>query len=79
MTFEELLKASADGLPEVVTSVPIRYAKSSIGKIAVIKQHDRWKGCAVRFPGHNYDTWFEDDPTGTDGRKHYMHQLKLNT
>lgn len=78
MNFEELLKASADGLPEVKSSVEIRFSKSSIGKVTLIKDNGRWKGCAVQFPGHNYDTWFEDNPAGTDGRKHYMHQLTLS-
>lgn len=77
MNFEELLKASTEGLPKVKSSVPIQNATSSIGKVTVIKNNSRWKGCAVQFPPLVYDVWFEDNPTGTDGRKHYMHQLEF--
>jgi len=78
MNLEQLLTASAKGLPMVKSNTMIKGATSDIGKVVVIKDNGRFKGCAVQFPGLNYDTWFTDDSNGTDKRSHYMHELKLS-
>lgn len=77
MNFEELLKACADGMVEVRTTRPIKYSTSDVGRVTILKQNSRWKGCAIQFPPFNYDHWFGDEPTATDKRSHYMHELEF--
>jgi len=72
MTFEELLKASASGLPQVEYN-------GRIGRVTVIKDHSfkdgGWHGCAVRFD-KDYDEWFDAIPH-YDKRRKYMRDLNL--
>lgn len=77
MTLLELLAASSKGFRMVKASVPINGATSNEGFVVLMKDNGRFKGCAVQFPGLTYDTWFGDEPTGTDKRSHYMHELTL--
>ncbi len=74
MTFEELLKASCNGLPEVKTFVAVNRATSNIGKVVALKDNGKFKGCAVQFPGLDYDIWFTDS-NETDKRSRYMYHL----
>ncbi len=76
MSFEELLKASINGLPEVIANNPKKPGHFSSGKVTVIKDSNGYKGCAVSFPGISYDTWFYAD-TVADKRCRYMAELKL--
>jgi hypothetical protein len=77
MNFEQLLQACTNGLPEVKIEKPVSGATSATGKVIVLKDNGRFKGCAVLFPGLPYDLWFNDEPEGTDKRKHYMHELSF--
>jgi hypothetical protein len=76
MTFDDLLNSTPNGLPMVKVDHDIRGATSRIGKVVVIKDNGRHRGCAVQFPGLNYDTWFSDSEE-TDARSKYMRQLTL--
>lgn len=77
MNIEELLRSCYEGkMPLVECADPVRHASSPIGRVVVIKYEDGHKGCAVRFPGMDWDTWFWDS-NENDGRKHYMRELKL--
>jgi len=69
MTFEELLKASANGLPKVNYN-------GNIGKVTTIKDNGRYRGCAVNFFGKSYDDWFHDSDE-TDKRSKYMRDLTV--
>lgn len=64
-------------MPRVKTNKPIKFAESDTGVVEVIKHNIHGhKGCAVRFPGHSYDTWFHDSED-TDRRSNYMRDLEL--
>lgn len=77
MLLFELLKACADGFIEVKCLVPVSGATSNIGKVVLLKDNGKFKGCAVQFPGLTYDTWFSQDLGGKDKRSHYMHELSF--
>lgn len=68
MTFEELLQASASGLPKVMYN-------GVDGRVTVIKDNGSFKGCACRFK-ENYDHWFYA-ADGDDKRSKYMKDLTL--
>jgi hypothetical protein len=69
MTWEELLKASANGiLPKVKRG-------DVIGQVTTIKARQTTKGCAVDF-GKGYDDWFHAENTG-DKRSKYMDELSF--
>lgn len=77
MTLAELFAASVNGFPKVESSTIIDKADSKVGIVTVIKvTPDGYKGCAVRFPGLKYDSWFYAVNTN-DARKKYMKDLKL--
>lgn len=77
MTFNELLISLSSGhFPRVNSSIKHRHAESSSGVVTTIKDSHGYRGCAVRFDGMTYDTWFYDDP-GTDKRMRYMDQLTI--
>jgi hypothetical protein len=77
MTFTELLIACSCGkMPFVTCKFVPRHATSAAGVVTTIKDNGRWKGCAVQFPGINYDTWFADSDA-PDRRSHYMRDLIL--
>ena len=54
LTFTQLLKASADGLPLVKSDTYIKGATSNVGQVVMLKDNGNWKGCSVRFPGLDY-------------------------
>lgn len=76
MTIPDLLKACANGkMPMVKTSRHVKYALKDEGQVVVIRTSGR-RGCAVQFPGLNYDTWFNEE-LGTDERSRYMSELSI--
>ena len=76
LTFTQLLKASADGLPLVKSDTYIKGATSNVGQVVMLKDNGNWKGCSVRFPGLDYDTWFSDEEK-KDKRSHFMYELSF--
>lgn len=76
MTFSELLAACINGLPDVECTSKVHGALNNRGKVVVIKDNGRFRGCGVQFSGLNYDTWFWDSEEG-DARSHYMRDLKV--
>lgn len=71
MTFEELLKACANGKMPRVSNGQIS------GQISVIKQCNEHFGCAVDFDnGPGYSVWYHAI-SGNDHRKNYMRDLSI--
>lgn len=75
MTFTELLETvgAEAKLPEVF------HKELGVGRVTVIKDQadgSKFRGCAVRFPQLNYDTWFTDSKE-TDKRSKYLRDLWL--
>lgn len=80
MTIEQLLKACSSGnMPRVRIETPVRHSTAHTGIVTTIKQSadcEGHTGCAVRFDGMKYDSWFHAK-TGTDKRTRYMSELSL--
>jgi hypothetical protein len=72
MTFQELIQGfiKANGFPTV------KDASGAEGIVTLIKSNPDWKGCAVRYPNMDYDTWYYAEP-GTDKRRHYIDELTI--
>lgn len=77
MTFQELLKACSTGvMPQVSIAQKIKFASNNVGTVTNIKQTKSFTGCAVKFTGCDYETWFYEHKT-EDKRMHHMGELTL--
>lgn len=77
-TYNDILQHCSKGFfPSVKIDVTLRHCTSNFGKVVVIKDEpDGFKGCAVRFEGMNWNTWFYAN-NGSDKRKHYISELTI--
>ncbi len=77
LDMDALLKHMACGSFKVRSKVPIQGATSHIGIVQELKiLNEKNRGCGVKFPGLNYNTWFHDSD-GTDKRTKYMRDLEI--
>lgn len=74
MSIEELLVECGriKGFPKVESKIHIRHAHDNTGVVTQIRP----TGCAVRFTGMKYDSWFWGK-TQEDKRSKYMEDLIL--
>ncbi len=75
MTMQDAFKHVLAGNYRVRFPEVLKGAKDNVGTIQEMRfKGEKHHGIGVRFPGHDYCTWFYDSDE-TDKRKHYMRDL----